>query len=178
MNKFWNIPIIAVYLYAVVILTQHGFNSYFNIPSNFIEFSIKENIIYFFQLFQLALTIVGVMKFWMWIVVLVGAIIIAILCFFDYAYEIIFTSILIGGTLVGSYYFGNYLAINTGTFYILSSDCQSIGQEKYIIPTFYNDKAIFVSIDKNNKLGNGLIVKEISSLDCKIEQENIGKIIK
>jgi hypothetical protein len=178
MNKFWNIPIITVYLYAVAILTQHGFNSYFNIPSNFIEFSIKENIVYFFQLFQLALAIVGVMKFWMWIVVLVGAIVIAILCFFDYVYEIIFTSILIGGALVGSYYFGNFLAINTSTFYVPLSDCQLIGQGKYIIPVFYDSKAILVSIDENNKLGNGFMVKEMSDLSCKIELKNIGKIIK
>jgi len=178
MNKFWNIPIITVYLYAVVILTQYGFNSYFNIPSSFIEFSIRENIIYFFQLFQLALIIAGVMKFWMWIIVLSSILIIIVLSFFDYIYELIFASILIGGVLFGSYYFGSYIAINTSTFYVLSSDCQSIGQEKYIAPIFYNDKVVFVPISENNKLGNGFIVKEISSLLCKLEQKNIGKIVK
>lgn len=182
-NKFWSIPLISVYLYAVTILTQYGFNSYFNIPPNFIEASIQGNTVYFYQLFQLALAVIGLMKFWMWAVLAIGFLMIVLLHIFELRYEIFLYPILIlviGGVLFGSYNFGNFIAASTESFYVLSSDCPSAGRDgNYIIPIFYEGKAILVPIDgTTKKLQNGFIVKEMSELACKIELKEIGRITK
>src|SRR3989344_3587248 len=115
MSKLWSLPVISVYLYAATILTQYGFNSYFNIPSSFIEASIKENIVYFFQLFQVASAVAGVMRWWMWAIVIIAALIIT----FFYNFHSFFRGIIsLAGTIIlglllwGSYNFGSMLAAN------------------------------------------------------------------
>jgi len=72
------------------------------------------------------------------------------------------------------------LAKNNTIFYVLSPTCPNVEKDKiYIIPSSYQDKAIAVSVDKNdNKMDGGVFLIDISSPLCSIKQENIGKIIK
>lgn len=181
MKKLWNIPVLSVYFYAVTILTQYGHNSYFGIPSNFIEASIKENIVYFFQLLQIASGVAGLMGWWMWIVVIVAVCVVLYLSNCRYRWVVSFLgAILLGVLLWGSYNFGGLIAANTTNFYSLSSKCASMsGEGLYIIPSFYDGKAILVSIDGNNKkMNGGFLIRNISDLPCELEQKEIGKITK
>lgn len=172
---------LSVYFYAVTILTQYGYNSYFGIPSNFIEASIKENIISFFQLFRIGFIIVGLISWWMWIVVgLSGAIILYIS---SYKYKTVVSSILfalLGALLWSSYAFGGWVGANTTSFYIVPSKCIPIEEDKtYIISSFYDGKAIIVPIDQANKrIGGGFLIRNVSDLPCELEQKEIGKVIK
>lgn len=158
---------------------QYGFNSYYGIPPNFIDFSIKENIIFFFQLSQLFLGI-STANAWIWTILIIFILIIALIIklFFN-KFKKLFSIILLlilGSTLFGFYYFGDFIAKNNDLFYVLLPNCSAIGPEKYIAPIIYNDKAIFITVDDQNNLKSGFIVKEISDLSCAIEQRKVGKI--
>ncbi|EKE11117.1 MAG: hypothetical protein ACD_15C00137G0014 [uncultured bacterium] len=177
MNIRWSIPIITAYLYAVTILTQYGFSTYFNIPSSFIEVSIKDNVIYFFQLFQLATNIAGLMSLWMWIIIVVVMAIIFL--FYDYSFILnVIVLFFAGLVLWQSYGFGRLIAANTSSFYALSDDCLITREDSlYIIPNFYQGAAILIPISKNNnKIIGNFLIKDISSLGCAIERKEVGKI--
>lgn len=181
MSKLWSLPVISVYLYGITILTQYGFNSYFNIPSSFIESSIKENIIYFFQLFQLASSVAGLMKWWMWAVVILAILLITFFYNFSgYRKFIAFcATLLLGYLLYGSYNFGILLAKNVSTFYVPAQNCTFLDKNtSYIIPNFYQGKAILVSIDSNKKLTGNVLVKDLSEPGCGTELKYIGLISK
>ena len=172
---------ISVYLYGITILTQYGFNSYFNIPSSFIESSIKENIIYFFQLFQLASSVAGLMKWWMWLVAILAILIITFFYNFSGYRKVIALcgTLLLGYLLYGSYNFGILLAKNTSTFYVPAQNCSSLDKNtSYIIPNFYQGKAILVSVDNNKKLTGSVLVKDLSEPGCSTELKYIGLISK
>ena len=182
MEKLWSIPAITVYLYTVTTLTQFGYNSYFNIPPNFIEFSIKWNIIYFFQLFQLASSVIGLMGWWLWIVTLAAFLGIISLFFFHKILRIVLISFSLMFLLFvigpGSYKFGNLIAKSSSAFFIPGDQCLPInGYNSLIIPTFYETKAILIPIDlSTRKIQGGFIVKETSELHCQIDYKEIGMI--
>lgn len=182
MSKLWSIPVISVYLYGITILTQYGFNSYFNIPSNLIEASIRENIIYFFQLFQLASAVAGLMKWWMWAVVILTGLIIFFFFSFHSGWRkfISFCGILLFGYLLyGSFNFGMVLAKNTVEFYVPASNCASLDKDTtYVIPNFYQGKAILVPIDISKKMSGSILVKDLSELGCATERKYVGQITK
>lgn len=184
MNKLWSLPAVTVYLYTVTILTQYGYNSYFKIPSNFIEFSIKSNIIYFYQLFQLGTGIAGLMRWWMWIVLIFLALLFVFLFFLNKILRIVLVTLTIPALFYiigpGSYKFGFLIAKNTSSFYIPVNQCFSQNNyNNFVIPTFYESKAILIPIDQNtNKMQGGFIVKEVSEIQCPIEQKEVGNIIK
>ncbi len=182
MSKLLTIPIISVYLYGITILTQYGYSSYFNIPSNLIEASITQNFVYFFQFFQLASTIAGVMKWWMWVMLIVTA----LLVFFFYASNRFWRFVistcgvfLAAYFLYGSYNFGQLIAKSSSEFYVLSDSCTlSETGTKYIIPSFSQGNAILVSIDADNTLMGQVLVKNLSELECSTEKKNVGLIKK
>lgn len=182
MSKLWSIPVISAYLYGVTILTQYGYNSYFSIPSNLIEASITQNFVYFFQLFQVASAIAGAMKWWMWLVIILGALV----TLFFYGSHFIWRKVisviglgLICFMLYGSYNFGLLLARSTSEFYVPVVDCPSLDQgTRYIIPNFYQDKAILVSIDENNILAGDILVKNLSELGCSTIKQSVGLVKK
>ena len=182
MSKLWSIPVISAYLYGITILTQYGFNSYFNIPSSFIDASIKENFIYFFQLFRLASAVAGFMKWWMWAVVILAALIIIFFFNFHSFWKkvISFCGILfLGYLLYGSYNFGILLAKNTTAFYVPSQNCVSLEKDtQYIIPNFYQGKVILVPINSDRKMTGSVLVKDLSEAGCATEIKYIGKITK
>jgi hypothetical protein len=179
MSKLWSLPVISVYLYAATILTQYGFNSYFNIPPNFMEASIKENIVYFFQLFQLASAVAGLMKLWMWAVVILAVLIITFFYSFSGYKKFIALcgTLLLGYLLYGSYNFGMLLAKNTAEFYVPVQNCASLEKDvTYIIPNFYQGKAILVPIDNARKMNGSILIKDLSELGCATERKYVGVV--
>lgn len=179
MNKLY-LTLIPVYATIASVLTQLGFSSYFNIPSNFVENSVPQNIIYFFQL---GLAVFAAIKLWMWLVLGIIVVILFFLSWLDYRYKtaiLVIIWILLGIALINFQNFGIFLAKNQTTFYVLSPDCSSVEKsKKYIMLGSYQDKAIIVPINKNtNKMDGTFSFMDISTSPCKISQENIGKIIK
>lgn len=179
MNKPY-LTLIPVYATIASVLTQLGFSSYFNIPSNFVENSVPQNIIYFFQL---GLAVFATIKLWMWIILGLIIVFLFFLSWLNYKYKtaiLIIIWILLGIALINFQNFGIFLAKNQTVFYVLSSDCSSIEKSKtYIMLGSYQDKAIIVPVDKNtNKMDGTFSFMDISASPCKISQENIGKIIK
>lgn len=181
----WSIPGITVYLYATSVLIQYGFNAYFGIPADFINASITTNIINYFGLFQLAKGIAGVMGWWMWFILIISILIIGFLCIVDSRNQKFFTGI---GRFIGtclllyflyiSFSFGMLLAKNTADFLVPSPTCLSIANEtQYIVPGFYNEKAILVPINpKTHKMTGGFILRDLSQLPCKLKSEPVGPI--
>lgn len=181
MKNLWSLPVLSVYFYAVTILTQHGYNSYFGIPSNFIEASLKENIINFFQLFQIAFGIAGLISWWMWVVVALSIAIVLYLS--NFKYKAVISSVLfaiLGALSWSSYAFGGWVGANITSFYSAPSKCISMGEDKvYIIPSFYDGKAIIVPIDQTNKIiEEGFLIRNISELPCGLKQKEVGKIVR
>ena len=179
MKKLWSIPIITVYLYAVTILTQWGYYSFFSIPSDFVEASIKDNIVYFFTLFKVAEEVAGVLKWYVWAMLIFTILIVGFVYTFNYTYKRLITAL---GTLIliffliNSYNFGNALAKNSILFLVPDVGCSGISNGPYIIPGISNNQVILVPIDKNNKMLGGFIVKNIPDLGCKLEYKSIGLI--
>lgn len=183
MKKLLSIPVVGAYLYGITTITQYGYNSFFYIPGNFVETSIRANIIYFFQLFKLAEGIAGLMRWWMWAILVLLTLTVVLLYFFHHilAKVIVFLTVfLLVVILVKSYNFGAFIASNTSDFLTLEQSCSFAEQGQILIaPVIYDTKAILVPIDKiTKKLSGGFQVKEISELNCKLETQNIGKITK
>ncbi len=173
----------GVYFYAVPILLQYGYNSYFGIPANFIEPSIRDNIIFFFSLFQLAQNVAGVLPLWIWIVLGVLALIIWFLVAFRVISGVIISLMLIaltGLSLFGFHNFGEALAKSAVEFPVLPTGC--LPAEKnitYIIPAYYQTTALIVPIyTDTNKLTGGFLPRESSELNCEIQKKQIGQILK
>lgn len=180
--KFWSIPVFTVYFYAANILMQYGYISYFGIPSSFIESSVKENILYFFNLFQIIIIFIGQLKWWVALLLILPVLIIIDLCkrnsswrnFFNILLVILFIS-----SLWFSYKFGGKIAeVNTNYMTIDSSCIGSNTDYHYIIPDIYQGDMILVPVNKENTIVGGYIVKDSSSLDCLINNINIGAIKK
>jgi hypothetical protein len=173
----------GVYFYAAPILFQYGYNSYFNIPLNFIEPSIRDNIIFFFDLSRIVGMTMGSISFWVWVLLIISTLVIWFLVSFQIIRGYILTAILIiltCASLYGFYNFGNKIGEITTEFRVLSDNClQQQENITYIIPTFYQTTALIVPIYNNtNKLTGGFISKQISELGCEIKKVTIGKVYK
>jgi hypothetical protein len=180
-NILWSIPVITAYLYATTILTQYGYNSYFNIPPSFIEASIRANVIYYFQLFTIIGEVAGLFKWWQWSITIGAIIIVVMACYVESIYRNIVFIIgifFLFLTLWGSVSIGSFLAKNIPTFLVPSSTCYGIGEDKsYIIPVIYDNDAILIPIDTSTlKMTGGFIVKDIPTMSCKLEYKNVGLI--
>jgi hypothetical protein len=181
MKKLLSIPIIGLYLYGITTLTQYGYNSYFNIPSSFVETSLRANIIYFFQLFQAAEFIAGLFRWWMWAIVILILLIFALLWFLDNIFSkitIFVTTLILLYFLANSFNFGRALAANSQTFLGFGTDCPTLAPNTiFIIPVIYDNQGVVVSINKDTKkMIGGFQVKELSGLSCELENISTGKI--
>lgn len=185
MKKLWSIPIAAIYLYALSILTQGGYDSYFNIPSAFISASIVNNTLFAYLLFK-AVEVVIIKIGWWWILIVP---ILIILGFLSHIYLNDHRAIFIwAGTITAIFLLsiaislGEHLAKERTDFLVPSPECPPIGSDSaYIIPDIYEGKAIFVPITQeatSARLGTGFMIKEISELPCKLVSKNVGKITK
>ncbi|HBM46110.1 MAG: hypothetical protein UT05_C0007G0015 [Parcubacteria group bacterium GW2011_GWF2_38_76] len=169
--------IVPVYLYGVVILTQYGYNSYFNIPSSFIDYSIKENFVFFYGLFNLILIFLGTISWWTWLFVVL-LVFFSYIFYFEFGKIIKFTTIfLLLYALYSSYNFGYLLAENSSEFNTLTDSCSLLKDgNSYIIPNFYQGKAILASINSENKLIGEVSIKDLSDINCSIQKKYTGPI--
>lgn len=173
----------GIYFWGATILFQYGYNSYFFIPSNFIEVSIRENIIYFFNLSQIAGGILSSFNFWKYfslIILLLSLWIFYIISNFTKKIFLILVFILSVFLLYGSYNFGIFWAETRIEYYVIPNECLSLDNDmKYIIPTFFETKAIVIPIDENNRnINNSILIKEIADINCEIKKENTGVVVK
>ena len=182
MRKLLSIPILTAYVYTLTVVTFYGFNSYFNIPANYIEFSIKNPILFFFDFSKLILVVLSQISGLAWLGIIIGILVILALFMFS---KIARWIIILGAILLvaylpfGFYNFGTFLATMSTNFYTASSNCiPGATGDRYIAPTLFDTKAIFVPIDENNHLKNGLLVREVSTLTCQLEKNEIGRISK
>jgi len=179
MSRLWSLPVLTVYFYTATVLTQLGFVSFFGIPSNFVEASIKQNILNFYILFQLTFAIFDMMRWWMIIAVMLVVAIVLFLSRYNSRYKFVL-SIFGSGILIlllwGSYVFGGLIASNSNNFFVPSDDCILAGTStKYIIPAFYDTKAILVPYDQNShKILSGFMLKETSDLSCLLQRKSTG----
>jgi hypothetical protein len=182
MQKLWSIPLIGIYLYGITSLTQYGYNSFFNIPGSYVETSLRANIIYFFQLFKAAEMVAGLMRWWVWAMVIFILAIFILLYLLDSTLSKIIISLItliLLIFLVNSFNFGYSLAANTQTFLGLSPDCAtSTPNTISIVPVIYDNQGIIISIDKiTKKIAPGFQVKDVAGISCTLESINTGKII-
>jgi hypothetical protein len=179
-NLLWSIPAIALYFYTATVLMQYGYASYFNIPSNFISASLSDNIIYFFQLYAAAQYEVGFIRWWVWIVLGLIAIFIALLYFSNALWRKIISfagTVIFFFMLLGFYSFGKSIGSLDTTFWMPSTSCPPIGSDaRYIIPLSLGTDGVFVPIDQQNKMTGGFLVENLATLNCKLVQQPIGKI--
>ena len=183
MKKLLSIPILTAYLYTLTVVAFYGFNSFFNIPYNYIEFSIKDPIVFFFDLSRLIANISSQITGWTWIVIVFMLLILLVLFFFSRIGRWIITTafiVLVIYLPFGFYEFGNFLASASTSFYTTPSKCiPGATGTLYIAPTLFEGKVVFVPIDPTtHKLNNGLLVRDTSSLTCQLEKKEIGRILK
>ena len=173
----------GVYFYAAPILFQYGHNSYFDIPINFIEPSIRDNIIFFFDLSRIVGMVADNLSFWIW----VGIVILTLITWFLLAFQIVRGVLLVaillaltGASLFGFYNFGSTIASATTEFRVLPEGCLTLQENTtYIIPAFYGTTALIVPVNtENNKLMGSFIPREASTLECDIQKMTIGHIVK
>lgn len=181
-SKFWSIPVLTIYFYAATILMQYGFISFFNIPSSYLEYSIKDNIIYFFELIKMIISVVSALK-WLGISFLLApSLLIFYLCSTSsrwhnfFKWSAILISILF---IIFSYNFGDFIATNSRNLLLVEKGCPSLNNDfRYIVPNIYNGRYILIPIDLENKISGDFIVKESADLNCLVGYKDIGVIKK
>ncbi len=183
MSKFLSIPIVTAYIYILTVVTYYGFNSFFNIPYNYIEFSIKDPIVFFFDLSRLIASICSQITEWAWFGIVVTFLVLLVLFFFNKVTRWLIVAGLIALVVYlpfGFYRFGNFLASASTSFYTAPSTCiPGATEDLYIAPTLFEGKVVFVPIaTSTHQLENGLLVRETSALTCQLEKKEIGKIQK
>lgn len=183
MSKFLSIPIVTAYIYILTVVTYYGFNSYFNIPYNYIEFSVKDPIVFFFDFSRLIGAISGQIGLWNWVAIGAAALVLLGLFFFSRVMRWLITFGFIAFVIYlpfGFYNFGNLLASAATSFYTAPSACiPGATEELYIAPTLFEGKVVFVPVaTSTHQLKNGLLVRETSALTCQLEKKEIGKVSK
>ena len=183
MSKLLSIPIVTAYIYTLTVVTYYGFNSYFNIPYTYIEFSIKDPIVLFFDLSRLIAAICGQITGWAWFGIVVTFLVLLVLFFFSRVTRWFIVAGFIALVVYlpfGFYRFGNFLASASTSFYTAPTTCiPGATEDLYIAPTLFEGSVVFVPIaTSTHQLKNGLLVRETSALTCQLEKKEIGKIQK
>lgn len=176
----------GIYFYAITILFQYGYNSYFHIPSNFIEPSIRDNVLFFFALMH------GFFQGFdrLSLGTLIGLGILVFLNFFLFfllkrkfalIYKIIIIIFISSFTVVSLFLannFGDSVAKSQKDFLVIPDGCLPIeGNVTYIIPSYYQDLALIISKDREGgKLTNSFIAKNISDLNCTLVRTAVGPL--
>jgi hypothetical protein len=177
-SHFWTLPVVTAYIYALTILSQYGYNSYFNISPSFIEASIRANVIFLYDRGVLFWSVIKIMPWWVMLlnIVTIAVIVIVIAWLRRRKTTAIIVSIIAGILLLnGAMRFGYFLAAHQTDFLVASSDCAPVGPaHAYIAPITYDGKAVFVPIDENKKVLGGFIVKDMAQMSCVLQYKTIG----
>jgi hypothetical protein len=172
---------LAACFYGLTIITLYGYNGYFGIPYNYIEYTSIYPIVFFFDLLRLGSAVGESTTFWGWFGVFVTIILGAIAFFFSRISR--WGMILAGMVFVlwlpfGFYKFGRYVAANTADFFSVPTSCVPDGTaDLYIAPTIYEGQAVFVSVSTSTlRLQPGLLTRPIADLKCEMKKVYIGKV--
>jgi hypothetical protein len=172
----------GVFFYTITILTQYGYYSFYNIPSSFIEYSIEDNVILFFDLFRVIRGVLENLSLWLIILLFIVTIVSFIVSLFiSNRISKIIVIILIILSAFFAYNLGNKVAQIETEYITIPKECINSSDDSlvYIAPIFYQTKAIITPISKDtNKLNGEFIIKELSEKDCHFKREKIGKINK
>jgi len=174
---------LGLYAYTATILVQYGFNSYFGLPSNLIEPSIRDNIILFFSLLKGFIGMLAALPILGWLTLLSPLFILIALMFFfhihDFVVKIAIALILVYSLFV-FYNLGESLAKTTKEFNVISGEC--ITQKEnivYIVPAFYQTSALVVPVKSDSRIIAGsFFIKEPLGVECEVKKETIGQIYK
>ncbi|MCF7864948.1 MAG: hypothetical protein K9M11_00380 [Candidatus Pacebacteria bacterium] len=173
----------GIYFYAAPILFQYGHNSYFGIPPSFIEPSIRDNIIFFFDLTRIVGQVAQGLSFWIGVGLVFLTLIVWFLISFQVVRGLLLTICLVfltGFSLLGFYNFGNKIAEMKTEFQIIPEGCLS-NQENvtYLVPAFYQTTALIVPFDTDSKkLKGSFFPRESSELGCEIQKTTIGPVLR
>lgn len=174
--------LIAVFIYALTILTEFGFLSYFGVPSHLVEASIVTNTVYLRQIGEGIVLAIKQSPFGF-----VGLLILFGLVYWLFTFKFnakemrgIRNSLLIMlalFTLYTAHSFGFKLAESTTGFTTLY-DCSEISSSttKYIVPAIRGNSVVAVPINNENKMIGGFYLKDMSAINCKLEWKELGKI--
>lgn len=179
MKTSWIIGTATVvfgYFAVVNVLAQRGYNAYFNIPSQYVNFSIEDNIAFardMLQIFVSALTSVPLWGLWLFLIV--------VLCIVLAKVRLGIISGAIGVFFLisfawNAYHFGEAIAKTQIRFHVLSSGCALQNADTYIIPTFHGDTALLVPISADRKLVGSVLPKNIDELGCGFEEREVGLV--
>lgn len=179
---FWSASGIALYLYAMTILVQNGYNDYFNIPRNFIESSLVANITFFWTLIPSLWTVIVSQ----WGVFVIALVIIFILhiesnSFFKRFIEKSIVFIVTGFALYVLYHayaFGTERAKTTTSFYSFKESCNPTTTKgiRYVGPIIHQNKVILVPINASSTLQTGFRALDLTNTSCDLMIESIGTI--
>jgi hypothetical protein len=175
------IPIAAIYLYTATVWTQFGYDSYFGIPSNYIGYSIRENILFSYVMWLSIEYFMATIHWYGWALIFI----LGTLAYWSPTLRKIILWIFAAFLLVSLFNFvklGDMIARNKTDFFTIASECNTLGTTtKYVIPELHDSDALLVpyTTDENhhNKLIGGFVVKNLSELNCRIvEDYQIGKL--
>lgn len=183
MKKLISIPIVTGYVYILTVVAYYGFNSYFNIPATFIEFSVKNPIIFFFDLSRLIFSIFGQTSVSGWMGIIVFLLVVVAVFLYSKVIRVLVTVgfvVFLVWLPFGFYKFGNLLASVSTNFYTAPSSCiPGATEDLYIAPALFDAKAIFVPISASTlQIKNGLLIRDTSSLTCEMHRQETGRIKK
>lgn len=178
--KIWAVPLTVAYVYVVTILTNYGYVSFYNIPPEFVEPSVRDNILLFDSLLKTLALFFWIPGRHLLIVIAVLGLVILI-CKYSSFNRVLWAALLAGSLLAlpwNATKFGRWIASTKTNYYIPAPSCPPPGSDaKYVIPTFYDGKAILVPINQETKrINGGFLVKEASEMGCVIERQEIGKL--
>jgi len=173
----------GAYFYAAPILFQYGHNSYFGIPPSFIEPSIRDNIIFFFDFSRITGQIAQGLSFWIWVSLVFLTLIIWFLISFQIVRGFFLTMcllILTGFSLFGFYNLGNKIAEVKTEFQFIPEGCLDQKENiTYVVPAFYQTTALIIPIyTDSNMMTGSFFPRESSELNCDIQKGSIGPILK
>lgn len=184
MKTIKNPIFLGLYAYISTILVQYGFNSYFGIPNSFIEPSIRDNIIFFFSLSRGIINAISSFSFFSWFIVFLALVLFVVSMFFiripTLPIKVAVALIIITSPFI-FYKLGGELAKTAKEFQVFSGNClPTKDNTTYIIPAFYQTKAIVVPIsnDGQHKISGGIFLKEPLDSECAIQNKEIGQILK
>lgn len=178
-NNVWGVSLAAVYIYVATVAINLGYITYFNVPTDFIEVSLRQNILFALSAWQLV---------WLFLLSLGNLLLLALpllclLIFITFRYRKLisfdaFCAVALLLILIGLHWFGQALAAGKSAHYTLAENCSMDSEDTgYVIVTFYEKSAVLVPYEKNNNLlRGGFRVVSLEQENCTIDYKNIGSL--
>ncbi len=175
---FWSIPGIAIYVYVINILAQYGWNMYYKLPASFIDASIASNTTFLHLIISSIFELIKINLVGDLIFIIIVLLIIYASDKFNGKKSLIFLVTLMAFFIGWEFYdFGFNLAKVNGTFFVAESGClPEASSTRYVAPIIYNNNAVFIPINNDNKMEGGFLVKDLSQMSCVIKMTEIGQL--